>query len=48
MNAIKSEMKNMLYETKSRLDIAEKKNSDLEDRTMGTILNETQETEKKE
>ena len=25
MNAIKSEMKNMLYETNSRLDITEKK-----------------------
>lgn len=37
MNAIKSEMKNMLYEIDSRFDIAEKKISDLEDIIMGAI-----------
>lgn len=41
MNAIKSEMKNMLYEIDSRFDIAEKKISDLEDIIMGAIQNET-------
>lgn len=41
MNAIKSEMKNMLYEINSRLGVAEKKISDLEDIIMGTIQNET-------
>ena len=38
----------MLYEINSRLGIAEKKISDLEDIIMGTIQNETQETEKNE
>ena len=47
MNAIKAEMKNMLYEVDSRFNFAEKKISDLEDIIMGTIQNETQETEKK-